>query len=54
MNELWDYAVKSVRDVLNRDGLQAAVDRAHLWMRNVAFDPVKLLAEAKGVPIDKV
>lgn len=50
-DDLWKYAVTSVRDTLNSRGLQAAVDHAHLWERNVAFDPVKLLAEAKGVPI---
>ncbi len=52
MGELWAYAVKDVRDHLKCDGLQAASDKAQIWQRNVGFDAVKLLAEAKGVPIE--
>ena len=48
----WNYAVERVRQTLRSDGLQSASDFAQLWQRNAGFDAVKLLAEAKGVPIN--
>ena len=51
-NSMWNYAVRTVRDLLNSHGLQAASDKAQDWERNIGVDAVKLLAEAKGVPTE--
>ena len=47
-NDLWLFAVNSVREALERDGAVAAEKNAQLWTRNVAFDASKLLAEARA------